>query len=190
MGQLDTEDAAALLLPLDEIKAITGNPELFEAGTTVTPGMPPPQAATFEPARCFPSIGAGAPQPYQDSGYRAYYAKNYIQRPPSMQVDEAVAIFDDAPAAEKALANYIERWRQCANQRLQWSPVAHGEFSMWTLGAPEDAGGGVTTLRSVNDASPVSVTRAIGTKDNVLVDIWILGSGVTDQAATIAKRIG
>jgi PknH-like extracellular domain len=82
MGQLDTEDAAALLLPLDEIKAITGNPELFEAGTTVTPGMLPPQAATFEPARCFPSIGAGAPQPYQDSGYRAYYAKNYIQSPP------------------------------------------------------------------------------------------------------------
>jgi hypothetical protein len=91
--------------------------------------MPPPQAATFEPARCFPSIGAGAPQPYQDSGYRAYYAKNYIQRPtPSMQVDEAVAIFDDAPAAQKALAGYIERWQQCANKRLQWSHVATASF--------------------------------------------------------------
>jgi eukaryotic-like serine/threonine-protein kinase len=75
-------------------------------------------------------------------------------------------------------------------QTVAVEPRCHGEFSMWTLGAPEDAGGGVTTLRSINDASPVSVTRAIGTKDNVLVDIWIPGSGLTNQAATIAKRIG
>jgi eukaryotic-like serine/threonine-protein kinase len=183
-------DAEPLLLPLDEIKTITGNPELSEAGTNVAPGLPPPQVAVFEPADCFPSMGAGAPQPYEDSGYRTYYAKNFIQRPtPSMQVDQAVTIFDDAAAAQKALSNYIELWQRCAGQRLMWTHVVQGEVSMWTLGAPQEAGGGIATLRSVNDASPVSVTRAIGTRANVVVDIWILGSGVSDQAATIAQRI-
>ena len=47
----------------------------------------------------------------------------------------------------------------------------------------------MTSLRNVNDNSPVTVTRAIAAKNNVLVDVQIMGSGLTEQNITIANRI-
>ncbi|OBF27663.1 hypothetical protein A5727_25965 [Mycobacterium sp. ACS4331] len=179
-----------LLLGLEEIKEITGNTGLVDAGVTTRVEAPPATVATFDPPECMSSFGAHLPPAYENSGYVSVYAKNHMQQPtPSMQVAEGVTDFADPAAAQRALTGYVDLWRGCAGKRFQWTHVAQGEFSMWTLGAPEDAGDGVTTLRSNNDASPVSVTRAVAAKNNVLVDVWIIGSAVSGEAATIAKRI-
>jgi hypothetical protein len=100
-----------------------------------------------------------------------------------------VVTFDDAAAAQKALANYVEQWRRCADTRFTWKVISQGQQSEWTLGQPVDAGGGVTSLRNVNDNSPVTVTRAVAAKNNVLVDVQIMGSGLAEQNITIANRI-
>ncbi len=34
---------------------------------------------------------------------------------------ESVVTFDDAAAAQKALANYVEQWERCANTRFSWT---------------------------------------------------------------------
>ncbi|ORV31191.1 hypothetical protein AWB99_12295 [Mycolicibacterium confluentis] len=187
---VSTAGLPPLLLSLEEIKEITGNAGLVDAGVTTRVEAPPANVATFDPPECMSSFGAHLPPAYENSGYVSVYAKNHMQQPtPSMQVAEGVADFPDPAAAQRAVTAYVDLWRGCAGKRFQWTHVPQGEFSMWTLGAPEDAGDGVSTLRSNNDASPVSVTRAVATKNNVLVDVWIIGSAVSGEAATIAKRI-
>ncbi len=44
-------------------------------------------------------------------------------------------------------------------------------------------------MRNVNPDSPVAVTRAIAAKNNVLVDVQIMGSDLAEQNVTIAQRI-
>jgi hypothetical protein len=102
---------------------------------------------------------------------------------------ESVVTFDSAAAAQRALANYVEQWRRCANTQFVWKMITQGQQAAFTLGEPVDAGGGVTSLRNVNDNSPVSVTRAIAAKNNVLVDVQIMGSNLAEQNVTIANRI-
>lgn len=186
-------DKAALpgLLPsLDELKTITGNPSLITGPVFNAVETPNPGEQTFEPADCVSSFNAGAPPAYQNSGYLAFHGASQAQSPtPSLMLGEAVATFHTAEAAQKALAAYIEQWRRCATKRFTWNFVSQGQQSQWTLGQPVDAGGGVTSLRNVNDNSPVTVTRAIAAKNNVLVDVQIMGSGLTEQNITIANRI-
>lgn len=186
-------DNAALpgLLPsLDELKTITGNPSLITGPVFNAVETPNPNEQTFEPADCMSSFNAGAPPAYQNSGYLAFHGASQAQSPtPSLMLGEAVATFHTAEAAQKALAAYVEQWRRCATKRFTWDFVAQGQQSQWTLGQPVDAGGGVTSLRNVNDNSPVTVTRAIAAKNNVLVDVQIMGSGLTEQNITIANRI-
>lgn len=188
--KVDAAGLPALVIGLDEIKTLTKNPDLADGGASHTIEGPPPSVARFEPPECMSSFGPQLPVAYQDSGYRAVLANTLVQQPrPSMQVAQGLATFDDAAAAQKALANYIELWRKCAGRTFNWITVADGQVATFTLGAPEDGGDGVTALRSINPGSPVSSTRAIAARNNVLVDIWILGSAVSDEATTIAKRI-
>jgi hypothetical protein len=145
---------------------------------------PDPRQQIYEPAGCASSFGAGAPPAFEGTGWRGFHGAGQQQSPtPSVVLGESVVTFDDAAAAQKALANYVEQWRRCADTRFTWKVVSQGRQSEWTLG------GGVTSLRNVNDNSPVAVTRAIAAKNNVLVDVQIMGSGLTEQNITIAKRI-
>lgn len=144
-----------LLPSLDELKTITGNPSLITGPVFNAVETPNPGEQTFEPADCVSSFNAGAPPAYQNSGYLAFHGASQAQSPtPSLMLGEAVATFHTAEAAQKALAAYIEQWRRCATKRFTWNFVSQGQQSQWTLGQPVDAGGGVTSLRNVNDNSP------------------------------------
>jgi hypothetical protein len=181
---------AGLLPSLDELKTIMDNPALIAGPNSNGVAAPDPRQQIYEPAGCASSFGAGAPPAFEGTGWRGFHGAGQQQSPtPSVVLGESVVTFDDAAAAQKALANYVEQWRRCADTRFTWKVVSQGQQSEWTLGRPVDAGGGVTSLRNVNDNSPVAVTRAIAAKNNVLVDVQIMGSGLTEQNITIAKRI-
>lgn len=185
---VDGAELPRLLPSVDELKTIMGNPSLIAGPVLTELELPNPSEQTFEPADCMSSFNGGAPPAYDNSGYRDVYAASQAQSPsPSLMLGEGVATFDSAEAAQKALAAYVELWRRCADKRFTWT--FQGQQSQWTLGQPVDAGGGVTSLRNVNDNSPVTVTRAIAAKNNVLVDVQIMGSGLTEQNITIANRI-
>jgi hypothetical protein len=57
------------------------------------------------------------------------------------------------------------------------------------LGAPVDAGGGITSLVNTADGSPAKFTRAIAAKANVLIDNQVGGLDVTDQNVALTQRI-
>ena len=179
-----------LLPTLDELKTITDNPQLIEGPNSTGVAVPDPSQQVYEPADCASSFSAGAPPAYEGTGYRKFHGASQAQSPtPSLMLGESVVTFDTAEAAQRALANYVEQWRRCANTQFVWKMIAQGQQAAFTLGEPVDAGGGVTSLRNVNDNSPVTVTRAIAAKNNVLVDVQIMGSNLAEQNVTIAKRI-
>lgn len=179
-----------LLPTLDELKTITDNPQLIEGPNSTGVAVPDPSQQVYEPADCASSFSAGAPPAYEGTGYRKFHGASQAQSPtPSLMLGESVVTFDTAEAAQRALANYVEQWRRCANTQFVWKMIAQGQQAAFTLGEPIDAGGGVTSLRNVNDNSPVTVTRAIAAKNNVLVDVQLMGSNLAEQNVTIANRI-
>jgi hypothetical protein len=181
---------AGLLPSLDELKTIMNNPALIAGPNSTGIAAPDPSQQVYEPAGCASSFSAGAPPAFEGTGWRGFRGVSQAQSPtPSLVLGESVVTFDDAAAAQKALANYVEQWRRCADTRFTWKVISQGQQSEWTLGQPVDAGGGVTSLRNVNGNSPVTVTRAIAAKNNVLVDVQIMGSGLAEQNITIANRI-
>jgi eukaryotic-like serine/threonine-protein kinase len=186
-----TADSARSLLPsLDELKTIMDNPELIAGPDSTGVAVPDPSQQVYEPADCASSFSAGAPPAYEGTGWRGFFGASQAQSPtPSVMLGESVVTFDDAAAAQKALAHYVEQWRRCANKQFTWKMIAQGQQAAFTLGEPVDAGNGVTSLRNVNPDSPVSVTRAIAARNNVLVDVQIMGSDLAEQNVTIAQRI-
>ncbi len=179
-----------LLPSLDELKTIMDNPELIAGPNSTGVAAPDPKEQVYEPAGCASSFSAGSPPAFEGTGWRGFFGASQAQSPtPSVMLGESVVTFDNAAAARKALANYVEQWRRCADTLFTWKFISQGQQSQWTLGQPVDAGGGVTSLRNVNPNSPVTVTRAIAAKNNVLVDVQIMGSALAEQNVTIAKRI-
>lgn len=179
-----------LLPTLDELKTITNNQQLIEGPNSTGVAEPDPSQQVYEPANCASSFSAGAPPAYEGTGYRKFHGASQAQSPtPSLMLGESVVTFDTAEAAQRALANYVEQWRRCANTQFVWKMIQQGQQAAFTLGEPIDAGGGVTSLRNVNDNSPVTVTRAIAAKNNVLVDVQLMGSNLAEQNVTIANRI-
>jgi hypothetical protein len=179
-----------LLPSLDELKTIMANPELIAGPDSTGVAVPDPSQQVYEPADCASSFSAGAPPAYEGTGWRGFFGASQAQSPtPSVMLGESVVTFDDAAAAKKALAHYVEQWRRCANKQFTWKMITQGQQAAFTLGEPVDAGGGVTSLRNVNPDSPVAVTRAIAAKNNVLVDVQIMGSDLAEQNVTITQRI-
>ena len=186
-----TANSARSLLPsLDELKTIMDNPELIAGPDSTGVAVPDPSQQVYEPADCASSFSAGAPPAYEGTGWRGFFGASQAQSPtPSVMLGESVVTFDDAAAAKKALAHYVEQWRRCANKQFTWKMITQGQQAAFTLGEPVDAGGGITSLRNVNPDSPVAVTRAIAAKNNVLVDVQIMGSDLAEQNVTITQRI-
>lgn len=187
-------DGAALpglLLPLEEVTALTGDTGLVVINTDSDVSMPPADKSVYEPVDCIGSFLAGAATAYQGTGYRQFYDTVPGDYDTLLQVVQGVAVFDDAAAAaQKALAMFIAQWTRCAGSTLNWKMMQDRKTAPITLGGPQDAGGGVTTLTNFSSLDHIPYLRAIAAKNNVLVDIQVSGGDhVPDQAAVIAKRI-
>lgn len=180
---------AGLLPSLDEMRQLMNNPTLVDSGTGDEVALVSPDVQTFDPVECASSMNSFTPRAYQDTGYRAVYSVNQHQQPVAdMQAGEGVAIFDDAAAAQKALTHYVALWQECAGKHLTWAFVQDGRSAPFILGAPESSGG-VIGLRTSNPGSNILMLRAIGAKSNVLVDVQMLGAGLTDHHITAVQRI-
>ncbi|MGV0784073.1 sensor domain-containing protein [Mycolicibacterium sp. XJ775] len=185
---LVTEAQLAGLLPsLAEVQEITKNSQLAVGEPMEEIGLPSDQ--TYSPVECASLFSLFTPLPYENSGYlKVASAIQYEQPAINMQAAEGVATFADAGAAQRALAHYVELWRECAGKSFTWK-VEDGRTTHFALGGPEDKEDGIIALRSSNQGSEVWLLRAIGAKANVLVDVHMMGLGLTDEAVTAVKRI-
>jgi hypothetical protein len=171
---------AGLLPSLDEMRQLMNNPDLTDAGNGDEVGVVSSSVQTFDPPECVVSMNSFTPQPYQDSGYRSVLSVNASGPHGNTQAGIGVAVFDDAAAAQKTLSNYVALLQQCAGKTLTWTIVQDAKWSKFILGAAENSGP-VTGVHNTNIGSPTGIYRAIGAKSNVLVDVQMVGAGLTDQ---------
>ncbi len=184
--QLVTEAQLAGLLPSPaEMQEITKNPELVAEEKNMDVGLP--ATHTYSPVECASSFSMFTPLPFENSGYVKTAGVAQFDGF-DMEAYEGVAMFADGATAQRALAHYVELWRGCAGKALKWT-VEDGRSTNFVLGGPEDKKDGIIALRSSNQGSEVWMLRAIGVKANVLVDLHIMGLGLTDEAVAVVKRI-
>jgi hypothetical protein len=189
-----TVDAAglrSLVLPVEEIRAITGDAGMHAMDDAETPyDSVAEDGSYFDPADCAPAFLAGAVQIYQGFNYQKYYANSPGNEATKLQVQQAVTTFADPAAAQAALRTYLDVWARCAGTKLTWSIPKENKRGTYTIGTPQDAGSGITTLRNTYDLRGLPFLRAIAAKNNVLVDVLVSGGNkITDENVTVAQRI-
>jgi len=179
---------AGILVPLDQMKTIVADPNLVMGEEFDDVDLPPPSEAVFEPVECVGSMLAGVEPAYRGTDHRKFFANVPQDAGTELQVVQGVAIFDDATAAQRALATFVGQWQRCAGPTLNWHRGPRS--APITLGAPQDAGSGVTTLRNVSSPDGDPYFRAVAAKGNVVVDVQVSGGDqIPDQAALVAKAI-
>jgi len=185
---VDAAGMAGLLLSLDEVRDFMGDPNMVSDKTYTDVEAPTPEQGSFEPVDCIGSFAGGVPGPYEGTNYRKYLATTQMDFRAGLQVGESVAIFDDAAAAQKALANYVEYWRRCGGTQGVWTIPGQVQTGV-SIGVPVDAGGGITTLVITFDKLTATFGRAIAAKANVLIDNQVGALDITDQHVGLTQRI-
>ena len=189
--------AIATLLPgADALKNITADQNL-EAGPAWDHPDTSFKEGTIDRTECWGSVTPGAPDVYSVdplSGYRAAEFSDTHSFLKSTQVIEAVAAFRDPPTAQSQLAKLLSGWRQCGGSTVTVT-MPGGRPLAFAVGAPADAGDGISTLDLTPKGVQVRSARAIAARANVVIDLSVSCSGTTDgerprlAAVSIAKYI-
>ncbi|MGV0677948.1 sensor domain-containing protein [Mycolicibacterium fortuitum] len=139
---------------------------------------------------CLAVIGNAMDEVYRDSGFRQFRESLFADEGDNLEVDQAVAAFDTPTAARTLVSRTVDSWRQCAGDSLKISYSDNRRPSTYTLGSPSV----VDDIDVTNEQSPFSPQqgsrRAILAVDNLVVDVRITGTNLTDsQVVGLAKAI-
>jgi hypothetical protein len=187
-------DAAALpgiVVPLPDLRTLIGDQGQMPLGTNDTIGLPPAdQGGTFGDTSCVASFYDGTPNAYDGTSWRNVLSSASVNNATGQQVGQSVVRFDDAAAAQQALAGYLGQWRACGGKATQWT-LPNGMTTTIAYGSPVDAGNGIT---SVTDTVPgtrpgLVYVRVIAAKQNVLVDNTIVGTGMGDMPIKVTQAM-
>lgn len=183
-------DAAALpavLVPLEELRTLLGDPGLTALGTSEAPEMP--EGAVFDDVSCIASFVSGTPIAYDQSEQRQFLGADAVNTTNGNQVDQVAVRFDDDATARRALDRYAGLWRDCAGKSAKWTYTS-GRVVTITYGAPVDVGGGIFELTNTVAESPVlQLRRVIAVKANVLVDNGITSVHIGDRAVDVTRAM-
>ncbi|OBA76142.1 nuclease PIN [Mycobacterium sp. 1554424.7] len=181
-GPTVAPDAIATILPgLDDLKTITDDQNL-EAGPTRDHAGRSADDGSVDRPECWGSIGPGVPDAYTTDAIAGYHAQKFSDTRSllkSMEVLQVVIAFRDAPTAQSQLAQVLSGWRQCGGKSVGVT-FAEGGSVPFSVGAPADAGNGITTLDLVPKGLQVRLARAIAGRANVVVDLLVASNGTTD----------
>lgn len=160
-----------------------------------------PKTALRQPARldadehasrpvCLAVIGNAMDEVYRDSGFQQFRESLFADEGDDLEVDQAVTAFDTPTAARTLVTRTVDTWRQCAGDSLKISYDDNRQPSTYVLGNPSV----VDEIDVTNEQSPFSPEqgsrRAILAVDNLVVDVRITGTNLTDnQVVQLAKAI-
>lgn len=190
-GPVAPGDLAALLPGTDALKNITADQNLETGQTWDNPGRSSAEGAIDRP-ECWGSIAPGTPDAYTGDGLAGYHAAEFRDSRSflkSTQVIQAVVAFRDPAAAQSQLAALLAGWRRCGGLTVTLTPP-HGEGLQFAVGAPADAGNGITTLDLTPRGLQIRSARAIAAKANVIVDLMVSCSGTTDAEQPRLAGVG
>jgi len=176
-------ELAGLLLSPEQVNVAMGT-----AGMTVTNNQTSmsDNSATMSPQECLAIDGAAEAPVYADSGY-------WAERDQSLNdgdnfthyLKQAVVLF---PTIEKAGAFFdasAQQWQACSQYTHTQSE------SQWSVGQISNANGTLSTTATQHNASAPGwgCGRALGLRNNVIIDINTCSTNPADSAVKIANQI-
>lgn len=190
-------DTITTLLPgLDALRNVADDANLAVGPTWNSPGRSA-QDGSIDRPECWGSIAAGSPDAYPPGSFTGYHAGEFTDTRSmlkSIQVIQGVAAFRDPAGAQAQLDALLSGWHQCGGSTVTVTAPGGQPIAM-AVGAPADAGNGITTLGLTPKGIQVRSARAVAAKANVVLDLNVSASGTTDSerprlvAVTIANYI-
>ncbi|TVY02728.1 sensor domain-containing protein [Mycolicibacterium porcinum] len=149
--------------------------------------------ANYEPIsrpECIVVVGNGMQWVYGDSGYREFRETQLADDNDDVEVDQAIARFDNPKAAEAMVARTLDIWRRCGNDTLTISYDGGKTKDARRMAVPTVLDGVDITHDEPLDVADRSTHRAIVAVDAYVVDLRISGYDITDrQTVQLAKII-
>lgn len=149
--------------------------------------------ANYEPIsrpECIVVVGNGMKWVYGDSGYREFRETQLADDNDDVEVDQAIARFDNPKAAEAMVARTLDIWRRCGNDTLTISYDGGKTKDARRMAVPTVLDGVDITHDEPLDVADRITHRAIVAVDAYVVDLRISGYDITDrQTVQLAKII-
>ncbi|MGV0807015.1 sensor domain-containing protein [Mycolicibacterium setense] len=149
--------------------------------------------ANYQPLsrpECIVVIGNGMEWVYGGSGYRAFRETQLADDADDVEVDQAIARFDNPKAAEAMVTRTVDIWRRCGNDTLTFSYDGGKTTDARRMAAPTVLDGVDITHDEPLDVTDRITHRAILAVDAFVVDLRISGYDITDrQTVQLAKII-
>jgi hypothetical protein len=188
-----TVDAAglpAVLVPLLDLRNLTGDQGQQPLDTSETVEPPPSDGGTFSDDSCLAAFVGGTPNAFDGTNWRKFYGSDSVNQQTGLQIGQAAALFDDAAAAQKALTGYLDKWRACSGKTTGWT-LPNGQKSTITYGTPQDMGNGITVLNNTVSglSAPLVFARVLAVKNNVLLDNGVSGLNVGDMPTKLTQAM-
>ncbi|OBB33021.1 hypothetical protein A5763_10740 [Mycolicibacterium fortuitum] len=148
--------------------------------------------ANYEPVsrpECMVVIGNAMDWIYGHSGYREFRETQLADDADDVEVDQAVARFDNPAAATAVVNRTVDIWRRCGNDILTFSYDGGKSQDARHMAAPTVLDGVDITHDQPVDVTDRPTHRAILAVDNYVVDLRISGSDITDQQTVQLAKI-
>lgn len=149
--------------------------------------------ANYEPLsrpECIVVIGNGMKWVYADSGYREFRETQLADDQDDVEVDQAIARFDNPKAAEAMVARTLDIWRRCGDDTLTFSYDGGKTKDARRMAVPAVLDGVDITHDEPLDVTDRVTHRAILAADTYVIDLRISGYDITDrQTVQLAKII-
>ncbi|UHJ57145.1 sensor domain-containing protein [Mycolicibacterium fortuitum] len=148
--------------------------------------------ANYEPVsrpECMVVIGNAMDWVYGHSGYREFRETQLADDADDVEVDQAVARFDNPAAATAVVNRTVDIWRRCGNDILTFSYDGGKSQDARHMAAPTVLDGVDITHDQPVDVTDRPTHRAILAVDNYVVDLRISGSDITDQQTVQLAKI-
>jgi hypothetical protein len=166
-------DLDGLLPTLDDVKNITGDPNL--KGEEPVHALIPlsPKDGSYDRPECAVTIAAAIPDVYpvtpQGISVSGFFD---LQNPSNPRGSvQSVAAFTDVAAAQKQLGDLQSVWRGCGGSTVKLTYADTGHTAAFSIGVPADSGDGITTLEVQTQGQPVRFVMAIAAKNNVFLEV-------------------
>ena len=173
-------DLESLLLPLSDIGAVIGSPDLTRVENPPVSTLPP---GTLSDETCAAIIRPGLQLTYRTSGFLAA-AGVTAEDQHENNVAETVAVYPSAAYARAFVGSTVAQWKTCIEKSV--TVTFGGYTSVWMGFGPGKADGVDVLLVRREGGRGYACGRAIDARANVTVDAMVCGRDeavVNQQAA-------
>lgn len=191
---------APVVQPADLRTLLLSDPQMSDA--VAIPGLvshdpydeiPPPEGESYTDASCIGAIFNTMYTAYDGIDYTGV-AGTKVGEPGdkwgTTDTDQGVVSFRDADAASRYVARALIDWDRCADKRVSGKSGPDDDTVTWTIGFPTVTGDIPTLLISPEGGDGFVCQRAITSRSNVVIDVYVCAKDArAEQAVAVVRSI-